>query len=190
MHQPQCVIGAAVGRPGRITPMLAKRIGELAALKWTASRICADLGGVVSRQAIDAHLQKTTKGPPRGSVDGAPMAPQTPPVQLAGELAAVLGPSEEVGLVDVERRLRRTSRLADTTEAAIADGQLAPGVHVAVVNLETNLAERVEAMRPRPPPDPEDDPVNQEATRKLMARLDKTLAEAERSGQWVSKRQE
>lgn len=176
--------------PGAIKPAMSARIRELVDEGKKPTEIARALGGKVSRQAVSGHCRKLRldvagKGPPATASTKVAL----PKVAAAADRLLRAPMPDDIGLPDLERRLRSTTQLANQCEPLVITGVVAASTHVAVVRLEGELAERVETLRPKPPPDPEADPVNKEATEKLMRRLGQTIAAQERQGRWLSNAQ-
>ena len=181
----------------KITPNIAQRISDLHDLNWTSSRICRDLAGVVSAKAIEAHRKaKLVPGPPRKvgrPPANATVAPPPPsaPVHIESAAARLLRAGEALladpdsGASFIARRLRETSRLVDLLSENIEKGSANAQLYGLLVNIESRLAERVEAMRPKPPPDPDSDPANIEATARLVGDFERLVRIAEERGKWV-----
>jgi hypothetical protein len=162
--------------PGAIGPALAAKIAEIVATGETSpTAIAKALEGRVTRQAIYAHLKKRTRvlGQPEPTAGQSEREPETEAVEVLGE---GLGG----GLVDVRRRLERTRKLLDRLEPMIENLTCPPATWVALGKFEADLAERVQALTPPEPPDPERDPVNVDATKRVVAKLARAIAAAEK----------
>lgn len=158
--------------PHSITPLLAARIKELVQLGWSSARICEDLGGAVSRQAIDYH-RKTRLRSVRAPGE---VAPASVPVQLEERVRRAVAAQETVdGVEEVQSLLEDTKELLELIRPSVRDGAIRTSEWATLVKLATELAERVEAMKPKPPPDPALDPANVEAKRKFLAIADRYL---------------
>lgn len=153
-----------------MTPAVRARIKELLGLNWTPRAIVKDLGGVVTTRTIELQRARLQARTAQASVSA--KAPASAPLQVASVAERLLGEDvSEFGLPTIVARLRSTTALVEMTSALIPKNELAPATHVALVKLESDLAERIENLRPKPPPDPELDPANVEATRRVVAKI-------------------
>lgn len=161
--------------PGAISPKLASRILDLAKDGHKPTAIAKELGGAVTRQAIDAFL-KRKRSP--GIVHRDPK-----PANVVDEAEAALGEADagdaSGGAVDVARRLVKVTALVDKLEPGLLTDTVSPALYEKLVKLEADLSERLEGMRPATPPDPETDVANRSAADRLVAKIERSVRVAE-----------
>ena len=162
-----------------------QRIVELAEAGMTQRKIAETLSvsaATVNRALRDRAPQPGHSGRPRGSIKGAESinaqpqpqekrnhsSPQAQPIPVGLELADYLE-GEIVDLFDQASRLRHAAASENTVDA-----------RVKILKAIADLGERVRALRPPPPKDPNAEPDVIAAAAELVRELERLVALAER----------
>jgi hypothetical protein len=166
-----------VPRPSTLTPDLARAIQASTAAN--PNRLTDELrkaGFAVSGRTVRRHLAtlgKTTASPPRwpGYADARPLPAHMRPPAPEPELSGPIDP-----IAELERDARKLRALR---EFWLSQGELGPAAARTFATINRQYREALRELAqiiPPAPPDPENDPANVDAKRRLLAMVDEALA--------------
>jgi hypothetical protein len=147
---------------------MSAKIVEMSSRGKSAAQVANALDGKVTRQAVLAHLK--VKGL-RGQPPKTPKAAADEGAAIVATLAATPGAGIDF-LRGLESRLRT---VVEVLLLAVEQLEANPTQFKAILDAHIGLVERIDAMTPRPPPDPELDPFNVESRRRLVSKLDRAV---------------
>ena len=176
--------GLAVNQ--KLSPVDQAKIRQLKAKGCSLSEIASALGNKVSKQAIAAHLKLTPPAPvvsEQKLVKVKKGAPKTAAKKKPTKKREETADDESLADSDIEadEKLERGAKLSiealirmfERTKMAV--DQVDPTVkHQAFIQLGkfmTELADKIHALIPQPPPDPATDPANIAAREELTKRF-------------------
>ena len=168
----------------KITPGMSAKILEMNARGKSAAVIANALDGRVTRQAVLAHLKvkgvaKVAAGAVGEPSEAAPQARPRRAAERATALAGVAADPSTMGIDDLRDLATKLRPAVFEMVDGLTTGVVGSTQFVGPTKLLVELVERIDALTPKPPPDPEADPFNVEASKRVVAKIDRAVKAAE-----------